>query len=133
MSGAVQGGVSEEKDTGGAEKGADPSAATGEGAAGGGMIDALMKPPVHDGSAGRGVHPDGSLVQDWEYFDNFFKRYNKVRRCAWGCWLWHVSRALRVPEVVCRTRVCIVPASFLSLAMGAAVIACLGAGMLAAS
>ena len=45
---------------------------------GSGVIGALMSPPTDDGSSCRGVHADGSLVQDWEYFDTFFKRYNKV-------------------------------------------------------
>lgn len=103
LKGAVQGDACEKVVPGGLETGADPSAAAGEGPAGGGMIEALMKPPVHDGSAGRGVHPDGSLVQDWEYFDNFFKRYNKVRCCLWGHCLWKVSGAVRVPEAECRT------------------------------
>ena len=55
------------------------STAAAQEGAGGELIEALMSPPTADGSACRGLHPDGSLVQDWEYFDNFFKRYNKVR------------------------------------------------------
>lgn len=67
---------------------ADPSTVAAQEAAGGELIEALMSPPTADGGACRGLHPDGSLVQDWEYFDNFFKRYNKVRRhsaTAAGC------------------------------------------------
>lgn len=36
-------------------------------------------PAVHsDGTTARGLHEDGTLVEDHEYFDNFFLRYNKV-------------------------------------------------------
>lgn len=80
LGGAGQGELHEKLS--GCLKGADLSAAAGDQQAGAGMIEALMSPPANDGSACRGVHPDGSLVQDWEYFDNFFKRYNKVSCCT---------------------------------------------------
>ena len=45
-----------------------------------GPISALI-PAVHaDGTSARGLNDDNSLVQDHEYFDKFFLRYNKVRR-----------------------------------------------------
>eukprot|EP00892_Ulva_mutabilis_P004203 jgi/Ulvmu1/2154/UM129_0014.1 len=74
VSGAPAGDVGERK--GAAALPAGEAAALGKES--GGLIGALMGPPTNDGSSCRGLHPDGSIVQDWEYFDNFYKRYNKV-------------------------------------------------------
>lgn len=43
------------------------------------LLSSALIPAVHaDGSSARGLNEDGGLVQDHEYFDNFFVRYNKV-------------------------------------------------------
>lgn len=57
------------------------------------LLTSALIPAVHsDGSTARGLNDDDSLVQDFEYFDKFFLRYNKVRGFQAASHLLFVAR-----------------------------------------
>jgi hypothetical protein len=59
---------------------ASAAAEVADGAADGFPAAAIIPRAAADGSTCRGAHDDGALVEDYEYFEKFFLRFNKVLR-----------------------------------------------------